>query len=44
VEAVGVLVREVDPGVTGGPGRAPGLREVIQASPRLPLLLRKLPG
>ncbi len=44
VEAVGVLVREVDPSIAGGPGRTPGLRVVIQASPRLPLLLRKLPA
>jgi hypothetical protein len=43
VEALGVLVREVDPLLTGGPGRAPGLRLVIRASPHLPLLLRKLP-
>jgi hypothetical protein len=44
IEAVGVLVREVDPQITGGPGRAPGLRQVIRASPHLPLLLRKLPA
>jgi hypothetical protein len=44
VEAVGVLVREVDPSLPAGPGRAPGLRVVLQASPRLPLLLRKLPA
>jgi hypothetical protein len=43
IEAVGVLVREVDPLLTGGPGRAPGLRQVIRASAHLPLLLRKLP-
>jgi hypothetical protein len=34
----------VDPTVAAGPGRTPGLRIVIQASPRLPLLLRKLPA
>jgi hypothetical protein len=44
VEAVGVLIREVDPRVPCGPGREPGLRVVLQASPRLPLLLRKLPA
>jgi hypothetical protein len=43
VEAVGVLVREVDPTASAGPGRAPPLRLVIQGGPRLPVLLRVLP-
>jgi hypothetical protein len=42
VEALGVLVRQVDPALAGGPGRSPPLRLVIQASPRLPLFLRKV--
>jgi hypothetical protein len=42
VEAVGVLVRAPDPALSAGPGRSPALRMIIQAGPRMPLLLRKI--
>jgi hypothetical protein len=42
VEAIGVLVREVDPTLAAGPGRDPPLRCVIRARGRTPLLLRRV--
>jgi hypothetical protein len=44
IEALGVLTRQIDPTLSGGPERAPPLRMVVRAGAHVPLLLRHAPA